>query len=94
VKQEHRICHCGKCKITCNKHGKRAKCADCGKIRLLGTIVQNGIMRHSCAECCDKINKEREQEYERQLKSLFDEIRAGNSDGSFDDASKGQNCLR
>ena len=51
-------------------------------------------MRHSCAECCDKINKEREQEYERQLKSLFDEIRAGNSDGSFDDASKGQNCLR
>ena len=53
--QEYKMCHCGKCKITCNKHGKRAKCDDCGKRRLLGTLTKNGVIRHCCEECYVKI---------------------------------------
>lgn len=56
--QTHRICHCGKCKLKCNKHGKLAKCADCGKTKLLGTIVEKGIIRHVCTNCIDKLEKE------------------------------------
>lgn len=52
--QTHTICHCGKCKITCNKHGKRAKCGDCGKRRMLGTKIHKGVMSHICDDCCQK----------------------------------------
>lgn len=48
------ICHCGKCKITCNKHGKRGKCNECGKRRMLGTAITKGVITHICEECCDK----------------------------------------
>ena len=67
----HVICHCGKCQVKCNKHGKRAKCADCGKVRMLGTIVKNGKMRHCCDECCQKANEEAERvQNEMLMKAL------------------------
>lgn len=53
--QQHIICHCGKCEIKCNKHGKRAKCADCGRRRMLGTVIKKNTMRHVCDECCQKL---------------------------------------
>lgn len=59
---EHIICHCGKCDVKCNKHGKKAKCADCGKRRMLGTIVKNGKMRHACNPCCEKAMQEIQDE--------------------------------
>lgn len=52
--QQHVICHCGKCDIKCNKHGKKSKCDDCGKRRMLGTAITRGVMRHICDECCAK----------------------------------------
>jgi hypothetical protein len=54
MQQQHTICHCGKCKIICNKHGKRANCDDCGKRRMLGTAITRSIIRHICDECCKK----------------------------------------
>lgn len=48
------ICHCGKCDVKCNKHGKRAKCDECGKRRMMGTRVSGNKISHICEECCDK----------------------------------------
>jgi len=70
--QIHTICHCGKCKIRCNKHGKRAKCADCGKIRLLGTVVKDGNMRHICNECCIKIEEQQKLEEKEHMMKIIE----------------------
>ena len=66
------ICHCDKCKVTCNKHNKRAKCADCGKRRMLGTVIEKSVMRHTCDECC-KTHEQRLSE--EQDKLVWDELR-------------------
>ena len=69
--QDLKVCHCGKCDIKCNKHGKKAKCSDCGKRRILGTAIEKGVMRHICNECCDKENKRVQIEQdEKIMKSL------------------------
>ena len=65
------ICHCGKCDVKCNKHNKRAKCDDCKKRRMLGTVVEMGKMRHICNECCTKYEEKiREEENKRVFESL------------------------
>jgi hypothetical protein len=67
--QKQTICHCGKCVVTCNKHGKRGNCSDCGKKRLLGTIVEMGIIRHICDECAEiasENQRKQEEEFLRQ----------------------------
>jgi len=65
------ICHCGKCQVKCNKHNKRATCADCKKVRKLGTVIEKGQMRHICDECC-KVHEEkiREEENKRIMEAL------------------------
>ena len=63
----HIICHCGKCDVKCNKHGKEAECADCGEVKLLGTAVENGKMRHICDECCEIAAQKAEEENNRRL---------------------------
>ena len=69
--QTHTICHCGKCQVKCNKHNKRAKCADCGKRRMLGTVVEKGWMRHICNDCCVAYEaKIREEEDRRVMEAL------------------------
>jgi hypothetical protein len=77
---EMRVCHCGKCKIKCNKHGQRAKCAECGKVRMLGTESKLGVVRHICGKCCDKLmaiqieqNKKEISEALKELKKKEDE---------------------
>lgn len=80
--QTYTICHCGKCKVKCNKHGKRATCADCGAVRLLGTVVENGIMRHICKKCIDLIEERQRKEVDDQLREAFREIR-GNENKSY-----------
>jgi hypothetical protein len=67
----HRICHCGKCRITCNKHGKISKCNDCGKKRILGTITKNSITRHICNECIIKIQEKIESDLNSELNSFL-----------------------
>jgi len=73
--QQHRICHCGKCVIKCNKHGKRATCADCGKRRMLGTIIEKGIMRHACKDCCIIIEERQRIDQEKEIAKSFKELR-------------------
>ena len=65
--QQHTICHCGKCKIKCNKHNKRAKCENCKKVRMLGTVIEKGTMRHICNECCISYEKKIQEEAESQI---------------------------
>lgn len=65
--QTHTICHCGKCQVKCNKHNKRAKCADCGKRRMLGTVIEKGEIRHICNECCALHEQKLKDEAERQI---------------------------
>ena len=66
------ICHCGKCDVKCNKHNKRAVCADCGKRRMLGTVIEKSRMRHICDACCkiyeDKIRSEQDALIMRELR--------------------------
>ena len=65
------ICHCGKCNVKCNKHNKRAACADCKKRRMLGTVIENGKMRHICDACCVlHENNIRETENKRVMDAL------------------------
>ncbi len=65
------ICHCGKCKVKCNKHNQRATCADCKKRRMLGTVIEKGKMRHICDECCiAHEEKIRDTENKRVMDSL------------------------
>ena len=52
MNQPQVICHCGKCNVKCNKHNKRATCADCKKVRMLVTVIEKSKMRHICDECC------------------------------------------
>lgn len=78
--QTQTICHCGKCQVKCNKHGKRAKCADCGKRRMLGTVIEKGIIRHICDECCSNHEK---KIHEEQNQMVMAELRkAEGCDGS------------
>lgn len=65
--QQHTICHCGKCQVKCNKHNKRAKCADCKKVRMLGTVIEKGVMRHICNECCTKHEERIKDEEEKRV---------------------------
>lgn len=48
-----RMCHCGKCRISCNKHGKVAKCDGCGNKRRLGTLTIGESVKHMCQGCMD-----------------------------------------
>lgn len=66
----YRICHCGKCKITCNKHGKRAFCGNCGKRRLLGTFVDKGVVRHWCEECLKKAETVLQTQMNEQIRKI------------------------
>jgi hypothetical protein len=70
-----RVCHCGKCKITCNKHGKVSKCEECGKRRLLGTETRDGRVRHICNKCCELLQKEIQKEIDAQINLICEEIR-------------------
>lgn len=72
---EMRVCHCGKCKITCNKHGKRAKCAECGKVRMLGTESKLGVVRHICGKCCDKFMEIQIQQNKKDIAIALQELR-------------------
>ena len=75
----HIICHCGKCQVRCNKHGKRATCADCKKRRVLGTIVENGVMRHICNQCSDENERKISEEQEWYISGTLADLRKGNS---------------
>lgn len=59
ISKEAKICYCGKCKITCNKYGKRSKCDVCGKKRLLGQLVQlsQNTILFMCSECLENHRK-------------------------------------
>lgn len=61
------ICHCGKCDVKCNKHNKRATCADCKRRRMLGTVIDKGKMRHICDECCAIFQKNIEEEENKRI---------------------------
>jgi hypothetical protein len=77
--QAYVICHCGNCQVKCNKHGKRAKCADCKKRRMLGTVVEKGVMRHVCDECCDAHQKKLNEERERHISAALIQPNKGNT---------------
>lgn len=69
--QKQIICHCGKCNVKCNKHNKRSLCSDCKKRRMLGTVIEKGVMRHICDECCRLFDtKLREEENRRIMECL------------------------
>lgn len=72
MNQPQIICHCGKCKVKCNKHNKRATCADCKKVRMLGTVIEKSVMRHICDECCRNHEKRITEE---QDKRVWEELR-------------------
>lgn len=77
--QSQLICHCGKCVVKCNKHNKRAKCSDCKKVRMLGTVIEKGEIRHICDACCIQHEKEIE---EQQNVHIWKELRKTyNSEG-------------
>lgn len=54
------FCHCGKCKIECNLHGKIDVCQVCGKVDMLGSIVEEGKIIHACEACLDEYSKQQE----------------------------------
>ena len=64
---EPRLCHCGKCNVTCNKHGLIAVCDECGKRRRLGTEKKDGKYRHICNECCDKLIAAQDEEERNRI---------------------------
>lgn len=77
--QTHRVCHCGKCKIKCNKHGQKARCADCGKIRVLGTVIEKGQIRYSCGKCCDRLKHEADAALDNQMNELIATLKKENA---------------
>ena len=69
--QKQIVCHCGKCEVKCNKHNKRATCADCKKRRKLGTVIEKSVIRHICDDCCTVYEKKLvELENKRVMESL------------------------
>lgn len=73
-----RLCRCGKCIITCDMRNKKAKCEECGKIRLLGSEFKGEEIRYICNECCEKLQAEyltkQKEEYERYISELSDDL--------------------
>ena len=71
-----RICHCGKCKVTCCKHGLRATCAECGKRRILGTQIKDGKVRYICDQCCTLLMAEQKLKDEREELEFLKKIQS------------------
>lgn len=73
-----RLCRCGKCNITCDMHGKKGKCDECGKICMLGTEAKGNMIRYICKKCCDKLQaeylKKQNEEFERYIDGLSDDL--------------------
>ena len=73
-----RLCRCGKCSITCDMHGKKGKCEECGKMRTLGTEAKGDVIRYICEECCEKLQAKyltkQKEEYERYINELSDDL--------------------
>jgi hypothetical protein len=80
---EMRVCHCGKCKITCNLHGRRGKCAECGKTAILGTESRYGVVRHLCDKCCSRLIAEQEKKEKEELKKALDDMRKKTIDNNL-----------
>ena len=73
-----RLCRCGKCTITCDMRNKKAKCEECGKIRMLGSEFKGDEIRYICNECCDRLQKEylksQNEAYEKYINELSDDL--------------------
>ena len=80
--QTQNMCHCGKCEVKCNKHNKRATCADCKKRRLLGTVIEKGVMRHICDPCCEAHEEKIRDEENRRI---MEALRAGDNENKFEE---------
>ena len=70
VSRGYVLCHCGKCNVECNLHGKLAKCFDCREEKYLGTIISRGILRHVCEDCI-KVHQDKEEEESRRLQEKY-----------------------
>jgi hypothetical protein len=57
-------------------HGKKGKCEECGKMRILGTEAKGDMIRYICDDCCDRL----QQEYMRRQSDAFEQYMSELSD--------------
>ena len=70
-----RLCRCGKCKVVCYLHGKKAKCGNCGKLAKLGTEISKGGIRYICNDCCKLLQDKANKDEEARVNAALDNMR-------------------